>query len=83
MSVTLQVDLPAALIEEARKSGLLESERLAELLHEELRRQGTRKDLGRTPHELRFLPGEWRTTEEIQAEMDIEMADRQERERSR
>jgi hypothetical protein len=39
MSVTIQVDLPDALVNEANANGLLESRRLGELLNEELRRQ--------------------------------------------
>ena len=38
MSVTIQLDLPEALVKEAKANGLLESRRLGELLNEELRR---------------------------------------------
>jgi hypothetical protein len=79
MSVTIQLDLPDALVEEARKSGLLESKRLAELLHQELRRQRARKASGRTPQEVPFLPGQWRTTEQIQAEIEAARAQRRRR----
>jgi hypothetical protein len=83
MSVTIQLDLPDALVKEARKSGLLESERLGELLHEELRRERARKDLGRTLQELHSLPGDCLATEEIQAEIHAVRAERRQRESSR
>ena len=83
MSVTLHLDLPDALVSEARASGLLESQRLGELLNEELRRERARKDLGRMLEELHSLPGEPMTTEEIQAEIDVVRAARRQRESGR
>jgi hypothetical protein len=83
MSVTLQLDLPDALVHEARSSGLLESQRIGEMLNEELRRERARKDLGRMLEELHSLPGEPMTYEEIQAEIDAVRAERRQRESSR
>jgi hypothetical protein len=80
MSVTIQVDLPDALVNEARANGLLESQRLGELLNEELRRERARKDFGRMLKELHALPGEPMTPEEIQAEIDVVRAERRNRE---
>jgi hypothetical protein len=80
MSVTIQVDLPDALANEARANGLLESQRLGELLNEELRRERARKDFGRMLKELHALPGEPMTPEEIQAEIDVVRAERRNRE---
>ena len=70
MSVTIELDLPEALVEEAKANGLLESRRLGELLNEELRRERVRKDLGRVLKELHSLPGEPMSPDEIQAEID-------------
>jgi hypothetical protein len=83
MSVTIQLDLPDALVNEARKSGLLESQRLGEMLNEELRRERARKEFGRRLKELHSLPGEPMTYEEIQAEIDAVRAERRQRESSR
>ena len=38
MSVTIELDLPEALVKEAKANGLLESRRLGDLLNEDLRR---------------------------------------------
>ena len=81
MSVTIQVDLPDALVNEAKANGLLESRRLGELLNEELRRQRARKDLGQMLNELHSLPGEPMPAQEIQAEIDAVRAERRRRER--
>jgi hypothetical protein len=83
MSITIQLDLPDGLVNEARNNGLLESQRLGELLNEELRRERARKGLGRTLKELHSLPGESMTAEEIQAEIDAVRAERRQRESSR
>ncbi len=80
MSVTIQLDLPDALVNEARASGLLESGRLGELLSEELRRERARKDLGQMLTGLHSLPGEPMSPEEIQTEVDAVRAARRQRE---
>jgi aminoglycoside phosphotransferase (APT) family kinase protein len=76
MSVTIQLDLPEALVKEAKASGLPESRRLGEMLNEELRRERARKDLGRMLNELHSLPGEPMSPEEIQIEIDAVRAQR-------
>ncbi len=76
VSVTIQLNLPDALVNEARRNGLLESQRLGELLNEELRRERARKDLGRMLQALHSLPGEPMTAEEIQAEIRAVRAER-------
>jgi hypothetical protein len=76
MSITVQLDLPDALVNEAKASGLLESRRLGEMLNEELRRERARKGLGRVLKELHSLPGEPMSYEEIQAEIDAVRAER-------
>jgi aminoglycoside phosphotransferase (APT) family kinase protein len=83
MSITIQLDLPDALVNEARSNGLLESQRLGEMLNEELHRERARKDLGRMLQELHSLPGEAMGSEEIQVEIDAVRAERRQRESSR
>ena len=80
MSVTIQLDLPEALVKEAQPNGLLESRRLGEMLNEELVRERARKDLGRILKDLHSLPGEPMSPEEIQAEIDAVRAQRHRRE---
>jgi hypothetical protein len=83
MSVTIEVDLPEALVKEARASGLLDSKRLGELLTNELRRARARKQLGQMLENVRSQPGEPLTLEEIQAEVNAVREQRRRRESSR
>jgi len=83
MSVTIQLDLPDALVREARANGLLESQRLGELLNDELHRERVRKEFGRMLTALHALPGEPMTAEEIQTEIDAVRAGRRKRESGR
>ena len=70
MSVTVQLDLPDALVKEARASGLLESKRLGEILSNELRRTRAREQFGKMLEHARSQPGEPMSMEEIQAEVN-------------
>ena len=83
MSVTIQLDLPDALLKEAKANGLLESKRLGELLSEELRRARARKEFGDMLHRVRSQPGEPMSMEEIQAEVDAVREERPRRESGR
>lgn len=58
MSVTVQLDLPDALLKEAKANGLLELKRLGELLSEELHRARARKEFGDMLDRVRSKPGE-------------------------
>ncbi len=80
MSVTIQVDLPEALVKEAQAKGLLESKRLAELLSNELRRARTQNEFGTMLQHVRNQPGEPMTMEEIQAEVNAVREERRRRE---
>jgi len=70
MSVTVQLDLPDALVKEARASGLLESKRLGEILSNELRRSRARKQFGEMLEKVRSQPGREMSMDEIQVEVD-------------
>jgi hypothetical protein len=83
MSVTIQLDLPDALVKEARDSGLLESKRLGELLSSELQRARARKEFGDLLAKVRNQPGEPMSMEEIQAEVDAVREERRRRESRR
>ena len=82
MSVTIEVDLPDALVKEARANGLLESKRLGELLSHELRRAHARKQFGEMLEQARSQTGEPMSMEEIQAEVNA-VRDQRRREGSR
>lgn len=83
MSVTLQLDLPDALVAEAKASGLLESAPIGDLLTIELRRRKAATELSNVLEGIRAQPGEPMTMEEIQAEVDAVRAGRRAREARR
>ena len=83
MSVTIQLDLPEALIKQARELGLLEDKRMAELLAGEVRRRVAGQDLKKILDELRDVPGEPMSMEEINAEVKTTRAERRAREAGR
>jgi len=70
MSVTIQLDLPDALVKEARANGLLESKRLGELLSRELHQARARQQFGEMLERVRSRPGQPLSMEEIQAEVN-------------
>jgi hypothetical protein len=76
MSVTIELDLPDALVKEARANGLLESKRLAELLSNELERTRCRKEFGEMLENVHSRPGEPMSLEAIQAEVNAVRAER-------
>ena len=69
MSITIQLDLPEALIEQARKLGLLQDKRMAQLLADEVRRRVAGQDLKKMLDSVRAAPGEPVPIEEINAEI--------------
>jgi len=83
MSVTIQLDLPEALVKEAKANGLLESAPIGDLLVTELRRRKAAAELGKVLDTIRDQPGEPMTMEEIQAEVDAVRAERRAREARR
>jgi hypothetical protein len=83
MSVTIELDLPDALVNEARASGLLESGRLGELLSEELRRERARKEFGQMLEKLHSVDDEPMSMEEVQAEVNAVWEERRRREGGR
>jgi hypothetical protein len=80
VSITIQLDLPEGLANEARASGLLEPRSLSDLLSTELRRRKAAAELDPVLESIRSEPGEPMSTEEIQAEIDAVRAAKRARE---
>lgn len=83
MSVTIQLDLPEGLIQQARKMGLLENQRVADWLVEEVRRRNAGQELKKTLDDIRSAPGEPMTLDEINAEIKTSRTERRAREARR
>ena len=83
MSVTIQLDLPDALVNEARANGLLNSVPLANLLGAELRRRKAGVELNKVLEGIRAQPGKPMSEEEIQAEVKAVRRERRAREAGR
>lgn len=80
MSITVHLDLPDALAEQARAQGLLESAQLGDLLSIELRRRKAASDLQQVLGVVRVQEGDAMTPEEISAEIKAARAERRARE---
>ena len=80
MSVTIELDLPDALVAEARAKGLFQSGQMTDLVAEELRRRKAGEELSIILEKIRAQPGEPMSMEEIQAEVDAVRAERRARE---
>lgn len=76
MSITVQLDLPDALAEEAEAKGLLRSDAVARLLEQELTRRRACDDFGALLKQLHSVTGDAMTEAEVQAEIDAVKAER-------
>ena len=83
MSVTIQRDLPDALVNEARDNGLLESASVGEWLVTELHRRKAAAALKKVLEGIRTQPGEPMSEEEIAAEVKTARRERRGRETGR
>jgi hypothetical protein len=83
MSVTIELDLPEGLIRQARQMGLLDNCRVGELLADEVRRRNAGQELKNVLDEVRSVPGEPLTMDEIGAEIKTARAERRARETRR
>jgi hypothetical protein len=70
MSVTVQLNLPDALVREAKASGLLRPESISDLLAAELRRRKAALELNKVLNDVHAQSGEPMSEEEIQAEVN-------------
>jgi len=80
MSITVQLDLPDAVAAKARAKGLLEPGELTRLITREVAAEEDAHDFFEMVRQLRSLPGEPMTMEEIQAEVDAVRVERAARE---
>ena len=69
MSVTIQLDLPDALVNEARANGLLNADAMIDLLATELRRRRAGAELRNVLDQIRAQPGEPMSEAELAAEV--------------
>jgi len=77
MSITVQLDLPEALAQQARAKGLLEPDIVRRLIQRELDLDEPMEDFRRMVEEMRSYPNdEPMTMDEIQAEVDAVRAER-------
>lgn len=76
MSITVKLDLPAEVAEKARAAGLLEPQRVSQLLAEELRRYQERSELQKSLQRVRECPGETMDADEIESEIKAVRAGR-------
>jgi hypothetical protein len=83
MSVTIELALPEGLIRQARQMGLLDNRRVAELLADEVRRRNAGQELKKVLDEIRSVPGEPLSMDEIGAEIKASRAERRARETCR
>ena len=80
MSVTIELDLPDALENEARANGLLNSDAMIDLLATELRRRRAGVELRNVLDQIRAQPGEPMSEAEIAAEVKAARRERRARE---
>jgi hypothetical protein len=80
MSITIEVDLPEPVVSEARKQGLLEPARLADLITREIESERDGRGFFEIARDIRNHPGEPMSPEEIQAEIETARAEQRARE---
>lgn len=80
MSITIELDLPEEVAAKARAKGLLNPAQLSELIAREVGEDGDQRDFFQMARDLRSLPGEPMSTEEIQRIVDQVRAERAARE---
>lgn len=83
MSITVQLDLSEALAAKARAKGLLNPAHLTELIARELAEEKDTRDFFQMARDIRSLPGEPMTMDEIQQIVDEVRAERAAREAGR
>jgi len=80
MSITIELDLPEGLIEQARQMGLLDNRRVGEWLADEVGRRNAGQELKTVLDEIRSAPGDPLSMNEIGAEIKAGRAERRARE---
>jgi len=82
MSITVRLDLPDALAEQARAKGLLEPKKLEELIKDEMASPAALKNYREMVEQMRAYPDEPMTMDEVQAEVRAVRAERRARRES-
>ena len=80
MSITVELDLPEALAAKARAKGLLNPAHLTQLITRELAAEEDSRDFFQMTREIRSLPGEPMSMDEIQQIVDEVRTERATRE---
>ncbi len=80
MSITIELDLPEEVAAKARAKGLLNPAQLSELIAREVGEDSDQRDFFQMARDLRSLPGEPMSMEEIQRIVDQARAERAARE---
>jgi hypothetical protein len=80
MSITIKLDLPEEVAAQARAKGLLSAAHITELITRELAEDGDHRDFFQMARDLRSVPGEPMSIEEIQRIVDEVRAERAARE---
>ena len=83
MSVTIELELPEGLVQQAREMGLLDNRRVAAMLADEVRRRTAGHKLRKVLDEIRSAPGQPLSMDEINAEIRAARAERRAREARR
>ena len=83
MSITVELNLPDALVNEARASGLFDSACMGDLLSIELRRRRACAELKQVLDGIHALPGEPMSEADISAEVKAARRERRAREAGR
>jgi hypothetical protein len=83
MSVTIQLDLPDALLKEARANGLLDSASVGDMLATELRRRKAAAALNSVLDGIRAQPGKPMSEQDIASDVKAARRERRAREAGR
>ncbi len=83
MSITIELDLPEEVAAKARAKGLLNAAHITELIARELAEDDDQRDFFQMAREIRSLPGEPMSMDEIQRIVDEVRAERAAREAGR
>ena len=83
MSITVQLELSESVAAEARAKGLLDPQNLTRLIEREVAAEAARRDFFEMVRDLRALPGEPVTMEELQTEVNAVRRERVARESRR
>ena len=83
MSITIELDLPEEIAAKARARGLLNPAQLSKLIARQVAGDGDQRGFFQMARDLRSLPGEPMSMEEIQRIVDEVRAERAQREAAR